>query len=290
MRILITGGTGFVGAALARRLIEAGHEVFCACRTGSLAPFGQTVIWNTTGPAGTGTLPEAIDGLVHLAQSRRFRNFPADAREMFEVNVASTLSLLEWAVETKVRQFCLVSSGTVYEPFVGPLQEDANVSPGSFLGASKLASENIAKPFSGLLSLGILRLFFPFGPGQTDRLIPDLIRRVRGGHPVHVASNGDGMLLTPTFVHDVADVILASLEDSWTGTVNVATPEVLSIRQIAEAIGGKVGIEPKFEIIDRSSIDIVPNLEKLAGRFSLERFSSFDDALRLTMEPATTVT
>lgn len=290
MRILITGGTGFVGSALVRRLIEAGHEVFCACRTGSLAPFGQTIIWDAAGPAGTANLPAAIDGVVHLAQSRHFRTFPADAGEMFEVNVASTLSLLQWAVQTKVRRFCLVSSGTVYEPFGGQLQEDAAVSPGSFLGASKLASENIAKPYSGLLSLGVLRLFFPFGPGQTDRLIPDLIRRVRGGHPVHVTSNGDGMLLTPTFVNDVADVILASLEASWTGTVNVATPEVLSIRQIAESIGRKVGIQPKFEMVDRSSIDIVPNLERLAERFSLDRFSSFEDALRLTIKPATTVT
>jgi UDP-glucose 4-epimerase len=290
MRILITGGTGFVGSALARRLIEAGHEVFCACRAGSMAPFGQTIIWDAAGPAGTANLPEAIDGLVHLAQSRRYRDFPADAREMFEVNVASTLSLLQWAVQTKVGRFCLVSSGTVYEPFGGQLQEDAAVSPGSFLGASKLASENIAKPFSGLLSLGILRLFFPFGPSQTDRLIPELIRRVRGGHPVDVTSNGNGMLLTPTFVNDVTEVILAGLEASWTGTVNVATPEVLSIRQIAEAIGRNVGIQPKFEIIDRSSIDIVPNLEKLAGRFSLNRFSPFVDALRLTIEAATTVT
>lgn len=290
MRILITGGTGFVGSALARRMIEAGHEVFCACRPGSSAPFGQTIIWDATGSAGTGKLPEVIDGLVHLAQSRRFRSFPADAPEMFEVNVTSTLSLLQWAVQAKVRRFCLVSSGTVYEPFGGQLQEDAAVSPASFLGASKLASENIAKPFSGLLSLSVLRLFFPFGPGQADRLIPDLIRRVRGGHPVHVTSNGDGMRLTPTLVNDVAEVMLASLEASWTGTVNVATPEVLSIRQIAESIGRQLRLQPKFEVVDKPSIDIVPNLTRLAERFSLDRFSRFDDALRLIVQSEARVT
>jgi len=283
MRILVTGGTGFVGSALVPRLIEAGHDVFCACRPGSRAPFGQTVGWDVASPAGTARLPEAIDGIVHLAQSRSYRNFPADTREMFDVNVAATMSLLQWAAQTKVAKFCLVSSGTVYEPFGGPLQEDAAVSPNSFLGASKLASENIARPFSGLFGLSILRLFFPFGPNQKDRLIPDLIRRVRTGEAIHVTSDGEGMRLAPTFVDDIAEVILTSLESSWTGTVNVASPEALSIRQIADAIGRQLGSAPKVEIFPRQPVSIVPNLDRLAERFDLRRFTRFEEGLARTI-------
>lgn len=284
MRILVTGATGFIGSALVPRLLEGGHEVFCACRPGVLAPLGRTITWDAASAIGMAEMPEAIDAIVHLAQSRSFRNFPADAREMFEVNVAATIALLQWAAHTKVRRFCLVSSGSVYEPFSDQLREDAAVSPGSFLGASKLASENIAKPFSNLFDLSVLRLFFPFGPGQKDRLIPDLIRRVRDGHAVHVSKNGEGMRITPTFVEDVADVIFESLAASWTGTVNVAAPEVLSIRQMADAIGRRLEIQPKFEIIDRLPIDIVPNLARLDGRFPAARFTQFNDALSLTMQ------
>jgi UDP-glucose 4-epimerase len=283
MRILITGGTGFIGSALGLRLVAAGHEVFCACRPRSSVAFGEAVVWNAVSPDATSTFPESIEAVVHLAQSRRYRHFPADSREMFDVNIGMTMSLLQWAARSSVKQFCLVSSGAVYEPFTGSLQEDAAVVPHSFLGASKLASEIISRPFSGLFKLNILRLFFPYGPGQRGRLVPDLIRRIRCGEAVQVTENGEGMRLVPTFVDDIVDVVLASIESSWTGTMNVATPEALSIRQIAELIGRQLGIEPKLEIVDRTPIDVIPDLDRLAGRFDMRRFTRFEEGLCRTI-------
>jgi nucleoside-diphosphate-sugar epimerase len=283
MRILMTGGSGFVGSALGPRLVAAGHELFCICRPGSSASFGETVAWDARTPAATSKFPEAVEAVIHLAQSRSYRQFPADSREMFDVNVGMTMSLLQWAAQSKVGQFCLVSSGAVYEPFAGSLQEEAALAPRGFLGASKLASEIIALPFAGLLKLSTLRLFFPYGPGQQDRLIPDLIRRVRFGEAIQVTADGNGIRLVPTFVEDIVEVFLASIESSWMGTVNVATPEVLSIRAIAEVIGRQLGIEPKLEIVDRTPIDVVPDLDRLAGRFDLRRFTRFEEGLRQTI-------
>jgi nucleoside-diphosphate-sugar epimerase len=283
MRILITGGTGFVGSTLGPRLAAAGHQLFCVCRPGSSVAFGEAVVWDATSPAGMSKLPEAIEVVIHLAQSRSYRRFPVDCREMFDVNVGMTMALLQWAAQSNIGQFCLASSGAVYEPFTGSLREDAALAPRGFLGASKLASETIAQPFAGLFKLNILRLFFPYGPGQRDRLIPDLIRRIRCGEAVQVTPNGEGMRLVPTFVGDIADVFLASVESSWTGIVNVATPEVLSIRSIAELIGRRLGIEPKLEIVDRTPIDIMPDLDRLAGRFDLRRFTQFEEGLRKTI-------
>jgi nucleoside-diphosphate-sugar epimerase len=285
MRVLITGGTGFVGSALGPRLVAAGHDLFSVCRPGSSVAFGETVVWDAASPAGMSKFPDAIEVVIHLAQSRSYRHFPADSREMFDVNVGMTMALLRWAAaQSTVRQFCLVSSGAVYEPFAGSLQEEAALAPRGFLGASKLASEIIALPFAGLFKLSILRLFFPYGPGQRDRLIPDLIRRIRCGEAVQVTANGNGMQLVPTFVEDIAEVFLASIESSWTGIVNVATPEVLSIRGIAELIGRRLGIEPKLEILDKAPIGIIPDLDRLAGRFDLRRFTRFEEGLRKTID------
>jgi UDP-glucose 4-epimerase len=281
MRILISGGTGFVGSVIGPRLIAAGHELFCVCRPGGTIGFGEKVVWDAA--TGTSKFPEAIDAVIHLAQSRSYRNFPVDSHEMFDVNIRMTMSLLQWAAQSRVKQFCLVSSGTVYEPFTGSLQEDAAVCPRGFLGASKLASEVIARPFAGLFRLNILRLFFPYGPGQRERLIPDLIQRMRRGEAVQVTTNGEGMRLVPTFVEDIADVFLTSVESSWIGTVNVATPEALSIREIAESIGQILGIQPKMEIVERPPIDIMPNLNRLAERFDLRRFTRFEEGLRRTI-------
>jgi nucleoside-diphosphate-sugar epimerase len=283
MRILLTGCTGFVGSALGPRLVAAGHDLFCVCRPETAVAFGRKVAWDGAKPVAAGKFPETVDAVIHLAQSRSYRRFPADSREMFAVNVSMTMLLLEWAARSGVKQFCLASSGAVYEPFEGPLREDAALAPVGFLGASKLASEIIARPFSSLFALNILRLFFPYGPGQRDRLIPELIRRVRSDTPVQLAANGEGIHLAPTFVGDIVEVILASLASVWTETLNVAAPETLSIRQIANTIGRQLGVEPKFEIVNTPSADIIPDLSRLASRFELNRFALFEDGLRKTI-------
>jgi UDP-glucose 4-epimerase len=283
MRILLTGCSGFVGSAVGPRLVAEGHELFCVCRPETSVAFGTKVAWDGMGPIQSSEFPETVDAVIHLAQSRSYRSFPEDSGEMFAVNVAMTMSLLAWAAQARVRHACLVSSGAVYEPFTGSLKEDAPFAPIGFLGASKLASEVIARPFSSVFSLNILRLFFPFGPGQHDRLIPDLVRRVRSGSAIQLSAGGEGVRLVPTFIQDVVEVILTSVESSWTETLNVASPEVLSIREIADKIGQKLSIEPRFEITNRPQTNIVPDLSRLATRFNLDRFTRFEEGLRKTL-------
>ncbi|MDH2382192.1 NAD(P)-dependent oxidoreductase [Bradyrhizobium sp. CER78] len=281
MRILLTGGTGFVGSVLARRLVASGHELFCVCRPEASVAFGTKVDWDGTRQIEAGTFPEGVDAVVHAAQSRNYRQFTGDSREMFAVNVGMTMLLLDWAAQSAVKQFCLISSGAVYEPFGGALHEDSALAPTGFLGSTKLASEVIAKPFSKLFGLSILRLFFPYGPGQHGRLVPDLIRRVRQGSPVQLSGDAEGLRLTPTFVDDVVEVILASIASSWSGTVNVAAPETLSIRQVACSIGRELGTEPKFEITSGgAAVDMTPDLNRLAARYDLSRFTRFDEGVR----------
>jgi nucleoside-diphosphate-sugar epimerase len=283
MRVLLTGCTGFIGSVLGSRLEALGHDLFCVCRSEKSPGFGKTVAWDGAKPIELFKFPESVDAVIHLAQSRSYRHFPVDSREMFDVNVVMTMRLLEWAARSGVKHFCLGSSGAVYEPFGRQLKEDTALTPTSFLGASKLASEVIARPFSSIFAVNILRLFFPYGPGQTDRLIPELIRRIRSGGAIQVAGSAEGTRLVPTFVEDIVEVILASLESRWADTLNVATPENLSIREIANTIGRHFGIEPKFEITNESPMNIIPELGRLGSRFQLSRFTRFEEGLRKTI-------
>ncbi|OKO72257.1 NAD(P)-dependent oxidoreductase [Bradyrhizobium sp. NAS96.2] len=285
MRVLLTGCTGFVGSALGPRLVAEGHELYCVCRPGTSIAFGTKVAWDGTTPIDQASFPKTIDVVVHAAQSRRYRSFPADSREMFDVNVNMTMRLLDWAAQAAAKHFCLLSSGAVYEPFTGVLREDAALAPSGFLGASKLASEIVAKPFSSIFSVNTLRLFFPYGPGQHDRLIPQLIRRIRDGAAIQLSGSTEGIRLAPTFIDDIVEVILASIASSWTDTLNVAASEMLSIRQIANMIGQQLGVEPKFEIVNTNTppADIVPDLSRLASRLELRRFVQFKDGLQRTI-------
>lgn len=198
---------------------------------------------------------------------------------MFGINVAATQMLLHAAVEASIPRFCLISSGAVYEPFGGPMHEDAPLAPKSYLGASKLAGEIIARPYGALLSLAVLRLFFPYGPGQTGRLIPEIVRRVTNGLPIDVGPDGEGLRLSPTHVEDVCEAIVACIEAPWTGTINVAAPEVLSVAEIARQVGAALGRPVAFNPCLPPSPPVAPDLARLAKLHDLSRMRRFQDGV-----------
>lgn len=279
MRILVTGASGFVGQALTRLLLARGHYVTALVRCGSAVPDGAAKLIHALGAGGQLALPTGTDAVVHLAQSRVYRSFPADAAEMFRVNVAGAQELLAAAAVAGVSRFCLVSSGTIYEPFDGALSEDASVAPMSYLGASKLAAEIIARPFSALFPVSVLRLFAPYGPGQADRLVPDLVRRVRRGNPVTLPERGGGMTFAPTYVDDICELMMAALDERWSGVFNAAAPEQVTIEHAATLIGAILGTSVIFERKTIAAPRVVPELGKIASRYDLARFRRFNEGL-----------
>jgi nucleoside-diphosphate-sugar epimerase len=281
VRILLTGASGFLGQAAMRSWTALGHDVVAVRRQPDSAA-GPAVVWDMSTPPTLEDFPSGIDAIVHMAQSRAYRDFPRDNAEMVRVNVVGLQALLDLGAALGVRRFCLISSGNVYEPYVR-LDEDAPLAPPGYLGASKLAAEILARPYEGLFDLTILRLFQPYGPGQTGRLIPDLIRRVREGVPITVAQDGEGMRISPTYVDDVNAVVLDALTQGWRGTFNVASPEALSIRQMGEAIARALGVQPAYGVGHTPSVAVVPRLDRLAAMTSLSRFRSFEEGIRQTL-------
>jgi nucleoside-diphosphate-sugar epimerase len=283
MRVLVSGGSGFIGARLVRRLKNDGHDVCCVRRDRRPESCGTDVVWDLGGAAIPQELPDRIDAVAHLAQARHYRHFPEDAPEMFRVNVAGTAALLEYSRQAGASVFCLVSSGRVYEPYADEIREDIALTPARYLGASKLAAEIVSRPYADLFALSILRLFFPYGPGQRERLVPDLIERVRENRPIRLAPDRAGLRLVPTFVDDIVEVIITALTGAWSGTFNVASPVIVSLRELAEIIGRIVGKQPRFEITEERAGVIVPQLDRLGARFDLRRFTMPEEGIRRTV-------
>lgn len=244
--VVVTGAKGFIGRRVVARL--AGSQPVVAVDIGELPTGPHGVSWvscDLSKPLDRAVLPSSPAAVIHLAQAPGYRDFPGRAREMFDINVASTFDLLEYAREAGARSFVFASSGGVCGPSDGPLAEDSPFAPSNFYLRTKVASEVLAAGYAGELSVVLLRFFFPYGPGQRDKLIPDIVSRVKEGREV-VLYGEDGLRFNPIYVDDVAEAVARSLSLEGLHTVNVAGDEVSTLRELAEMIGAVVGRRPVF--------------------------------------------
>jgi nucleoside-diphosphate-sugar epimerase len=272
--------------------LSAGHDVFAMARSGAVPPLCTPVRADLAAPLSAASWPRPLDAVVHLAQSMRHREFPDGAADMTAVNVTATAALLEHARSAGASVFVLASTGNVYTPGPKPLSEDAPVAPATYYAASKIAAESLVRPYGALMRVCALRLFYPYGPGQQNRLVPSLIARVRTGTPIMLPGTQDGLAMTPTYLDDVVDVLRASVEDArFAGTLNVSAPWVVSLREAGEAIGRALGRDVRFEQGGGPEpARVIPSLDRLGAIYPLDRCTPLDAGLArmLREEPVAT--
>lgn len=252
MRLLVTGAAGLIGRHLIDALSSC-HEVYALHRPG--APGDVTGVHyipaDLTDREFVDALPGGVDGVVHLAQSRRFRDFPEGARDVFGVNVGSTAALLDWSVRTGVRRFVLASSGGIYGHGRDPFTEEHPVGSARRNGyylASKHSAELLGESYADHLTIVILRFFFVYGPGQRpDMFIPRLTLSVAEGRPV-LLDGEDGLCTNPVHVTDAVSAVHHALDLEQSHRINVGGPDVLSLRRIVEAIGAMLGRSPRYSV------------------------------------------
>ena len=136
------------------------------------------------------------------------------------------------------------SSGTVYGLGERPFRESDPVRHHQFYATTKIHAEQLVGGYADLLDGAVsLRLFVPYGPGRSIAWFPGIIDRVRDGRAVTLVEGGRPRM-NPIYVDDAVAAILAALDVDGHRIVNVAGDEVVTIREIAEAAGVLVGVEP----------------------------------------------
>ncbi|CNF67544.1 UDP-glucose 4-epimerase [Mycobacterium tuberculosis] len=244
MRVLVTGAAGYIGYAVGRRLVAAGHEVDGLVRRNLDPPDGvRPVHGDLLVPDGLPRGP--YDGVCHLAALTRVRESFERPLRYFTANVQGTVNLLEAVAAERV---VFASTAAVYgTPERQPIPESERTAPASPYGASKLAAEQAVRfhARTGAAGAVVLRTFNVAGSvdGRIDpdgtRLIPRALAVAAGRAPV-LEINGDGLAVREYLhVDDLAAAYVRALEAVRPGEdrlYNVGSGTGAAVHEVAAAV------------------------------------------------------
>jgi UDP-glucose 4-epimerase len=247
MKVLVTGATGFVGRTLVPRLARD-HEVVALARPGSI-PGTQEAVWveqDLAAPLDREALPGGVDAVIHLAQSRLYKQFPEGAEDVFDINVHSTFRLLEYAREVGASRFVFASTGGVYGSSDKAVSETDRLNPLNFYLSSKYAAESLVQSYDNFFTTIIFRFFFVYGPAQTQMMVPSLLGRVLRGQEI-VIDGDPGLRMNPIYVDDAAAAFEPALELTGPELFNVAGDEAVTLTDLVRLMGEVAGEEVRVE-------------------------------------------
>jgi len=254
MRILVTGGAGFIGSHIVDAYVRAGHEVVVVddLSTGKrehLPPRVRFLQADIQDPAVRQLIAaEKIDIVSHHAAQMDVRRSVADPLYDARVNIIGILNVLEGAREAKVKKFIFASSGgAIYgEQETFPADEEHPTHPISPYGVSKRAGEHYLYFYRAEYGLPYIALRYAnvYGPRQDPHGEAGVVaiftqRLLAGEQPV---INGDGEQTRDyVFVGDVAQANLAALQAEYTGPLNIGTGSETTVNQLFTTLRNLTG-------------------------------------------------
>ncbi len=251
MRVLVTGGSGFIGSHVVDKLRARGHEpVIYDLRPSPWhhdpANPVDTVLGSITDREALERALHSCDAVAHLAAVADVNDVHAEPEDAERVNARGTVAVLEAARRAGVKRIVYASTIWVYsdcEP--EEVDEDTLLPPPSHLYTStKLAGELYCKAYQELYGIDytILRFGIPYGPRAREAaVIPAFVNKALAGDPLTLA--GDGLQSRKfVYVEDLADGVALGLSDVAVNRVyNLASDETVTIKQIAETVQELMG-------------------------------------------------
>jgi UDP-glucose 4-epimerase len=239
--VVVTGGAGFIGSHLVRRLADRGATTVAVdiCEPASKIPGVEYVVADLRTPSEARAALDGANLVFHLAGTLDAPGSLRDPAADFESNVVTTLNVLRAAKSAGVRRFVFSSSALVYGlPSSCPVREDAPPDPVFPYAEGKHACERLIAAFGKAhhMSYVIGRAFVAYGPGEpaTARAeVSQFIRALKSGPRLDVLGDPDAK--TRDFVHvfDVVQALVLLATRAVTGIVNIGTGRETSLRELA---------------------------------------------------------
>src|SRR4029077_13848613 len=257
MRILWTGGAGFIGSHLVEKLLASGHEVVILddfndfydpkIKHANIAGFAKDVTIHHVDLRDGESVRnvfhrEKVDSIAHLAARAGVRPSIQNPRLYYDTNVIGTLHLLEAARVTGVDRFIFASSSSVYGAAKKiPFSEDENLTQTlSPYAATKIGGEFLCSTYSHLYKMRIvaLRYFTVYGARQRpDLAIHQFTKKIHAGQPID--QFGDGTTRRDyTYIDDIVQGTMAALKYSGPmfDVFNLGESETIQLKDLIGAI------------------------------------------------------
>jgi len=263
IKVLITGGAGFIGHNLALYLANRGFDVVVYDSLERASSLGVSRLREKGIPVIVGDVRDevklknslrGVDVVVHAAAYVDVEESVKEPLMYFNNNVLGTVSIAKCSLESNVDFLAYLSSAAVYgNPKYVPIDENHPTEPVSPYGLTKLIGEHVLHFYGRVYGLkhAILRIFNVYGPGQMSSyagVVSRFIERVKKGLPPIIY--GDGFQ-TRDFIHvdDVCEAIRLLIEKRVCGVFNVASGREVSINELANIVLriAKLNVKPIYE-------------------------------------------
>jgi UDP-glucuronate decarboxylase len=261
MRILVTGGAGFIGSHLIDRLMEQGHEVICLDNfyTGARRnivkwlgnPYFELIRHDITEP-----IRLEVDQIYHLACPASPIHYQYNPVKTIKTNVLGTMYMLGLAKRVKAR-FLLASTSEVYgDPDVHPQTEEYRgnvncIGPRSCYDEGKRVAETLAFEYyrEHKVDIRVARIFNTYGPRMLEndgRVVSNFVVQALRGEPLTVYGQGS-QTRSFCYVSDLVEGLMRLMNGDFIGPVNLGNPDEYTILELAQVIQGM--INPEAELV-----------------------------------------
>ena len=281
--ITIIGANGYIGKHLSFHL----HNLGLSLNTLSSSSYGLNPI-DGQFPVDF-TFPKS-DVVVYLSQSPYFREVPEHACHLLSVNYLSAVNAALMGIRSGAKRFIYLSTGTVYSDSFSPISESHSLRRDSWYPLSKIHAEESLLLLSNQIDIHILRPFGIYGPNQSERLVPNLLRSIQGHQPIFLQPRqssspiDDGFTISLCYIDDIVNVISHFILNGGPQVLNVAGCEPLSIVQISTVISKILELKPNFSTSSTSrSTDLIANIDLLNSTIPIN-FTSFSDGIQRVLD------
>ncbi|MDG2450044.1 MAG: NAD(P)-dependent oxidoreductase [Saprospiraceae bacterium] len=289
MRILVIGSNSFIGKHLVKVLTaEKEYLVFGLGRSKNFHSYIKNYTFhfaNLLNSDWINLFKNDFDVLIYLSQSDQYRNFPEGAKDMLDINVNALLTAAQFAKDKKVRQFIYFSTGNVYATANSMISENYKCNPNTFYGASKFTGEQVLQQFKDFFQVCILRVFGVYGPGQTDKLIPNILHRLESRQEITLAG-GKGIIFNPTYIEDMVEIITGIVSEKKVkneGIFNISGDEVISLSDIVYGASKFFKINPIIKITNEEPITMLGSNKKIKDHLNILGHVSFKEGFHKTL-------